>query len=463
MKRRPKNLFVLFMRIGMWAVSLAVFMLIMSMGNRFLLKLNRTSVIVASTYTILYLLMVNVYGGFDIGTRKSRPIAFSMALVMFFSDLIAHFFLCVMDYTIINDRHFVYEHPHLLLLTWVVQCVVGAAMAYMANGLYFKFKKPQKCVMIVHAEDDYAGWVRKVASFRRQYNIRRILYTTDDDIYAWIDRSDAVFIYNLTENERAAYVEYCYRNHKDIYTSMEMTDVILHGGRQIYFDDSAMVFAATEKMSIEQESIKRAMDVFISALGLLILSPVMLLTAIAIKLEDGGDIFYQQERATYAGRVFNILKFRSMRPEVGDIHRSVTSDDDRITRVGRVIRKYRIDEIPQLWNVLRGDMSIVGPRPEMLENMDKYTRELPRFRYRLRVRAGLTGIAQVYGSYNSSPRDKFIMDLLYIENYSIWLDIKLVLRTLLVLLTPEKSTAAFEEEPDEEDMDPELRRLLNRE
>lgn len=462
MNRRPKRLFVMVMRLLVWALSLAAFFLIMSLGNPFLLVLNRTSVIVALTYTILYLLMLNVYGGFDIGTRKSPPIAFSMALVMLFSDLTAHLFLCIMDFTLINKGHFVYEFPHLLLLTYLVQVGITTGMAYLGNGLYFRIRKPQNCVMIVRKGDDYAGWVRKVAKFRRQYHIKRVVYTTDEDIYTWLDAADAVFIYDLGESERAAYVEYCYRNHKDLYCSLEMADVILYGGKRVYFDDSTMLFAATEKMSVEQELIKRIMDIVISVIGLVLCSPLMLITAIAIKIEDGGDVFYQQKRATFGGRVFNIVKFRSMRPEVGGIHRSVTCDDDRITKVGRVIRKYRIDEIPQLWNVLRGEMSIVGPRPEMLENMDKYTEELPLFAYRLRVRAGMTGMAQVYGRYNSSPRDKIIMDLLYIENYSIWLDIKLILRTLLVLLRPERSTAAFEEKVDEEELDREIRELLNR-
>ena len=121
-------------------------------------------------------------------------------------------------------------------------------------------------------------------------------------------------------------------------------------------------------------------------------------------------MFYRQKRATYAGRIFEVYKFRSMRVEDGSIHRSVTKDDDRITRVGHVIRKFRIDELPQLINVLKSDMSIVGPRPEMIENVDKYTQELPEFTYRLRAKAGLTGLAQIYGRYNTSPKDKLIMD-----------------------------------------------------
>lgn len=463
MKRRPKRLFVLFMRLSAWALCGAAFFLILSLGNPYLLVLNRTSVIVALTFSLVYFLMCSVYGGLDIGTRKSRSIVFSLALVALFADLAAHLFLCIMDYTVINGGRFVYEYPHLLALAFVLQIGILTGLAYLGNGIYFKIKKPQNCVMIVRKGGDCAAWAGKIAKFHRQYNIQRIAYTTDADVFEWIDRSDAVFIYDLSETERTGFVEYCYQNHKDLYYSLELTDVIGCGGRQIYFDDAAMIFAAADKMSMEQEAVKRLMDIVISFAGLVITSPILLVTAIAIKLEDGGDVFYHQKRATFRGEVFDIVKFRSMRQEVGDIHRSVTSDDDRITKVGRVIRKVRIDELPQLWNVLRGEMSIVGPRPEMLENMEKYTEELPQFIYRLRVKAGLTGLAQVYGRYNSTPRDKMIMDLLYIEKYSIWLDIKLVLRTFLVLLRPEQSTAAFEQSPEEMPMDPALRKLLNRE
>ena len=203
-------------------------------------------------------------------------------------------------------------------------------------------------------------------------------------------------------------------------------------------------------MSFEQRIVKRLMDIFVAGIGLLISSPILLITAIAIKLEDGGPVFFKQKRATYAGRVFEVLKFRSMKVE-GSVNRSVTKDDDRITKVGRVIRKFRIDELPQLINVLRSDMSIVGPRPEMMENVNKYTAELPEFSYRLRAKAGLTGYAQIYGRYNTSPKDKLIMDLTYIAQYSIKMDIKLILRTILVLLTPEESTEAFEVKKTEED------------
>ena len=190
----------------------------------------------------------------------------------------------------------------------------------------------------------------------------------------------------------------------------------------------------------------------LGGIGLVVLSPVYLAIIVAIKKEDGitAPVFFSQKRVGIHKEYFNLYKFRSMRAQDGSIHVSAKKDDDRITKVGHIIRKFRIDELHQLINVLKSDMSIVGPRPEMLENVEKYTDDLPEFRYRLRAKAGLTGLAQIYGKYNTSPRDKLIMDLAYIQQYSVWLDLKLILRTALVLLTPEESTEAFEDKKTEE-------------
>lgn len=158
-------------------------------------------------------------------------------------------------------------------------------------------------------------------------------------------------------------------------------------------------------------------------------SPIWIVSAIAIKAYDGGSIFFKQKRATLNGRVFEVYKFRTMKENVEN--RSVTDDDDRITKPGKILRKIRMDELPQLLNILKGDMSFVGPRPEMLENVNEYEKQLPEFRYRLRVKAGLTGYAQIAGKYNTTPKDKLIMDMMYIEQFNIWKDIQLISRHLL--------------------------------
>ena len=200
-------------------------------------------------------------------------------------------------------------------------------------------------------------------------------------------------------------------------------------------------------MTMEQRFLKRTIDVICSLILLIVASPFMLITAIAIKLYDGGPVLYKQIRCTEGGREFYIMKFRSMRTdaEKDGVARLAKKNDDRITPIGRFIRKVRIDELPQLINILRGDMSFIGPRPERPEIIAQYVEIMPEFAYRMKVKAGLAGYAQVYGKYNTTPYDKLKLDLTYIENYSLWLDIKLMLLTLKILLWPD-STEGVESE-----------------
>jgi lipopolysaccharide/colanic/teichoic acid biosynthesis glycosyltransferase len=165
-----------------------------------------------------------------------------------------------------------------------------------------------------------------------------------------------------------------------------------------------------------------------------------------IKLEDGGKVFFIQERVKEGEDTFNIIKFRSMKETKDDEVLPATKDDDRITKVGRFIRNWRIDEIPQLINVLKGDMSIVGPRPERKEHVEIYSRDIPEFKYRLRVKAGLTGLAQVYGKYNTTAYDKLKLDLIYIQNFSLILDLKIILRTIQILFKKESAEGFTEED-----------------
>ena len=191
--------------------------------------------------------------------------------------------------------------------------------------------------------------------------------------------------------ERIHLIEYCYQKQKNIYYNFEMIDVVSQGAKYVTLDDKSLVMYTAKDLTMEQRIAKRLMDLALSLVGLVIASPIMLACAIAIKAEDGGHVFYKQKRLTKYGRVFEVYKFRTMKEE-NSIHKSVTENDDRITKVGKYLRKFRVDELPQLLNILKGDMTVVGPRPEMLlENVEKYTEELPEFSYRLRMKAGLTG------------------------------------------------------------------------
>jgi exopolysaccharide biosynthesis polyprenyl glycosylphosphotransferase len=197
-------------------------------------------------------------------------------------------------------------------------------------------------------------------------------------------------------------------------------------------------------LRLEQEFIKRTLDITVAVIGIVLTSPIMLITALAIKICDGGPVFFKQNRVTKGGKIFNVLKFRSMIVDADkDGAKKAESGDDRITPVGKIIRPVRIDELPQFFNILFGDMSLVGPRPERVENVYEYTKMYPDFNLRHRVKGGLTGYAQIYGKYNTTPEDKLKMDLIYIEQYSIFLDIKLLLMTIKILFMKE-STEGFD-------------------
>ena len=205
--------------------------------------------------------------------------------------------------------------------------------------------------------------------------------------------------------------------------------------------DTPLLLSRNNGLTIEQRVIKRVVDIILSVIALIPALPLMAVTALLIKIEDGGSIIYKQKRLTQDGREFYVYKFRSMREdaEKDGVARLAGEHDDRITKVGRVIRAIRFDELPQLLNILKGDMSIVGPRPERPEIAAEYEKEIPEFAYRLKVKAGLTGYAQVYGKYNTTPYDKLKLDLFYIENYSFLLDIKLLFMTVKIFFQKEVS------------------------
>ena len=201
-------------------------------------------------------------------------------------------------------------------------------------------------------------------------------------------------------------------------------------------------------LTFEQSVLKRALDILVSVVALIVSSPIMLIEALAIKLEDGGPVFFKQPRVTKDGAIFQVLKFRTMIVDADKNKKRLASqDDDRITKVGRIVRKLRIDELPQFINILKGEMSVVGPRPEQAEITEKYVEVLPEFRYRLKVKAGLTGLAQILGKYNTTPKDKLILDLIYIEQYSIWVDLKLMLQTVKVLFKSDSTEGVIGELP----------------
>ena len=248
---------------------------------------------------------------------------------------------------------------------------------------------------------------------------------------------EGVVICDICAKSRNDILKYCYARNIRTYVSPKISDIIIRSSESQHMFDTPMLMARNEGLTIESKVMKRLLDIIISLILLIITSPIMLLVAIAIKLEDHGSVFYKQERLTYGRKSFYIYKFRSMKEnaEQDGKERLSQKDDDRITKVGHFIRATRLDEIPQFFNILKGDMSLVGPRPERPAIATKYEEAIPEFAYRLKVKAGLTGYAQVYGKYNTTAYDKLKLDLMYIQNYRISLDIEILMKTIQVIFT----------------------------
>lgn len=445
MIKKLKRTVVFILKLALFASLFGIFFGIFGINNPWLFNLSRTTGVTMVTFVVLGIALMSVYGGYAVGTQKSKPIVHSMALATIMTDLVTHLQLSIMNTSEKNNDHFVYETPHLLLLVIVLQIIVIIFFAYFGNYVYFSLEPPEKCCVISSSRQSLGNIIPKIQRFKKQYEIDEIIRYDDPQVLDVILRSNTVFLYDVPAKERNDLISFCYQTQKNIYYNFETIDVVSQGAKYVTLDDKSMVMYTAKDLTMEQRIVKRLTDLAVSIVGLVVASPIMLGCAIAIKLDDGGKVFYKQKRLTKYGRVFEVYKFRTMKEE-NSVHRSVTENDDRITRVGKVLRKFRIDELPQLLNILNGDMTVVGPRPEMLENVEKYTEELPEFSYRLRMKAGLTGLAQISGKYNTSPKDKLVMDLMYIENYSIWQDFKLIFQTITVFLKASESTEAFGKE-----------------
>ncbi len=432
---------ILFFEFIMYVAALAAFFLLFAIDNPEIITLSRTAAITLSTYVIILFLLTCIYGKYDVGIRKSRQIIFSLALAGSITDLFTYFQLIIMKTNDANNRTFKIENLGILFLVLAIQIIIYILMTYAGNAFYFWIKDPEACLIITSDTEEAARVAEALSDFRKRYRVTEIIDYQREDLEARMLEVNTVFLYDVPVDDRTRIVDFCYQNLKNIYFNPQIADILERNSKQVILDDMSFFSSQFHTITYEQRIIKRLMDIFISAAALIITSPILLISAVCIKKNDGGSVLFRQKRATVNGKVFLIYKFRTMKENVENY--SVTGDDTRVTTVGKFLRKYRIDELPQFYNILRGDMSLVGPRPEMLENVEDYTKEMPEFRYRLRMKAGLTGNAQIIGKYNTSSRDKLMLDLMYIENYSILKDIQLLFQTILVLFNADDSTAAF--------------------
>lgn len=386
-------------------------------------------------YGILLFFFSKTYGGYQIGYLKPVEVCFSQIFATFCANIFAYFQISLLNGNLIKPGP----------LTKVTLLDIAGIIVWTAfsNWLYKSVFAPRE-LLLIHGDRPIEDIKEKFQSRKDKYkicNCMNIAQGIDAICKEAENRYDAVVIWDIKAEDRNKILKYCYGNQIRVYIMPKITDVIVKGSEQLHLFDTPILLTREYALKIEQRAIKRMIDLVCAIILMILTSPVMLITAICIKCYDGGPILYRQIRCTLGEKEFGILKFRSMSvdAEKDGVARLASKNDSRITPIGKFIRKVRIDELPQLFNIITGDMTFIGPRPERPEIIRQYVEEMPEFAFRTRVKAGLAGYAQVFGKYNTTPYDKLKLDLFYIENYSIWLDIKLMMLTLKILLKPEST------------------------
>ena len=396
--------------------------------------------LVAAVFVILYVTYGRIYGSFYISMVRISEMVYSQCLAMVMSDGVLYIVLCLMCRGLIS--------PWPMGAALMVQVFLAVLWCVAAHKWYFRTYPPKKTA-IVYDHNESVDELIGAYGLRKKYDVIRSVHVEQclANDYADIRNVETVFLCGVHSRDRNRILKFCVERNITAYVLPRIGDILMSGGKRVNLFHLPFFRVDRYDPSPEYLLCKRLFDVVVSAVALIVLSPVMLITALAVKLTDGGPVFYKQKRLTKNGKEFFVMKFRSMRvdAEKDGVARLSTGDaDSRITPVGRLIRKLRIDELPQLFNILGGSMSIVGPRPERPEIAAQYEKELPEFSLRLQAKAGLTGYAQVYGKYNTSPYNKLQMDLMYIAHPSFFEDLRIIFATIKILFLPE-STEGVEE------------------
>lgn len=396
--------------------------------------------LLAAVYFILLLFFTATYGGLKVGFLKPMDVFFSQVLSLICANVVSYFQISLLSLGLVTAGP--------LILMMLAQIVMSAVWTFISNKLYKRFFPP-KNLLFISGDRPIEGILNKFDSRRDKYNIEHCVSESagrealEKEI---LSGYDGIVLWDINTEIRNKLLKFCYSRGIRVYMMPKIPDIMIQGSAQLNLFDTPILLTREYAMTIEQRFLKRLIDIICSLILLIMASPFMIVTAIVIKAYDGGPVLYKQVRCTRDMREFQILKFRSMRTdaEKDGVARLASKNDSRITPIGKFIRKVRIDELPQLFNILKGEMSFIGPRPERPEIIRQYQEDMPEFMFRTKVKAGLAGYAQVYGKYNTTPYDKLKLDLFYIENYSVWLDLKLMLLTIKILFQPDSTEGVDE-------------------
>ena len=401
---------------------------------------RRGNYVVIAIYAGLLYLLYRVFGALKIGRMRIFETLLSQYLSVLAGNGVTYLQMCL-----IGKWEFLENVEPMLWMT-LVDLAAVTLWSLVARWIYVRLYPPRK-LLAIYGQYSPDGLIRKMSSRKDKYAIEETISIDRDieEIKEKICQYQNVILADIPDEIRNKLVKFCFEQDIRCYTVPKISDIMIKSASEVHIFDTTLLLFRNNGLTIEQRFVKRLFDIVVSLVCIVVLSPVMLLIALAVKLYDGGPVIFKQERLTQGGRVFQVYKFRSMRVQREEQEYCMTrKDDDRITPVGKVLRNIHFDELPQLFNILKGDMSVVGPRPECPGLAEEYSQIIPEFKYRLKMKAGLTGYAQVHGRYNTTPYDKLKMDLTYIKNYSFWLDLRLILLTVKILFQKE-NTEGIEE------------------
>ena len=391
--------------------------------------------IVIAVFMIIYYVCCDIYDALYVSLYRITQMIRGQILAVIVADVSMYFITWVLN------KYAPVFWP--FVCVFVTQFFISVLWSLYSHKWYFNAFPPKKTLIIYDSRQGLEQLVEEYG-LDIKFNLQGSVEIKDflADMENKTADNEVVFLCGIHSHERNIIIKYCILHNITAYIIPRIGDVIMSGAKSVHLFHLPMMQLNRYHPSIFYVVFKRIFDIFISGLGLIIFFPLMLIVSVIIRLTDKGPVFYRQIRLTKNGRRFVMLKFRSMvvNAEADGVARLSTGDiDGRVTKIGRFIRKVRIDELPQLFNILKGDMSFVGPRPERPEIAKEYEKELPEWKLRLQVKAGLTGYAQVYGKYNSTPYDKLQMDLMYIAKPSFFEDLRIILATIKCLMLPEST------------------------
>lgn len=388
-----------------------------------------TLTVVGGCFCLVYWFFVKLYQAQQIGQYRLTELTFFHILSFGIADVV----LLVETFFWFHGFHRVQIES--FVIAFILQVFSLVVVIFVCNRLYARYDEPRR-VVIIYGDTNYRKFIAKVRKKHFRYKIASIFRDDTDinQIIATLDPHTYVYLYDVNKTMKNEMVIYCEKKGISVYLSQDVEDWMFRGYEVSHSFDTPFICNRNKHIAWYYPLIKRFFDIVCSAVGLIVSFPLLLVVAICIKLYDKGPVIYKQIRLTKGNKKFYIYKFRSMivNAEKNGVQLA-EKDDNRITPIGKFIRKTRLDELPQLWNIFCGDMSFVGPRPERPEIHNMYLKELPEFGFRLDVKAGLTGYAQVYGKYNTSPEDKLKLDILYINRRSMILDLKLIFYTVKIM------------------------------